>query len=206
MPKSLFRHLGNLAIHQNLLKEMNHHYYKTVTMRISIISFVILLQQTLPSAVAFTLQQSKAKSPTVAQFAPSFYPTQNTARGPLFGSNPTYADIHHINNRHSASDFLYNVLSLPQSVILREIRFPVLAVAGWSMVVSLVHRCLAMSGPASQAMAMKMSIPGTAHSLLVSALGLLLVFRTNSAYQRFNVSHRGDFQTRFTHESRLIPF
>ena len=30
-----------------------------------------------------------------------------------------------------------------------------------------------------------MCIPPTAHSLMVSALGLLLVFRTNSAYQRF---------------------
>jgi hypothetical protein len=160
--------------------------------------------------VAFsTLQQSKVKSPAVAQFAPSFHATPNTARGPLFGSNPTYADIHHVNNRHSASDFLYNVLSLPQSVILREIRFPVLAVAGWSLVVSLLHRFLSMSGPASQAIAMKMSIPGTAHSLLVSALGLLLVFRTNSAYQRFNVSHRGGVEMCLfvrLPESRLMPF
>lgn len=160
-------------------------------MRVSIISIIFLLKQQLPGAEAFsTPQHSNAvkKSQVGSKFEPSSIQTQNTARGPLFGSNPSYSDIHHINNRHSASDFLYNVLSMPQSVILREIRFPVLAVAGWSLVVSLVHRFLLTSGPASQAMAMKMSIPGTAHSLLVSALGLLLVFRTNSAYQRFNVS------------------
>ena len=163
-------------------------------MRVSIITIVFLLNQVLPGAVAFSSSQhgNSVKKPQfgskLVEPSLSLQTHQNTARGPLFGSTPSHSDIHHINNRHSAADFLYNVLSLPQSVILREIRFPVLAVAGWSLVVSIAHRLLSVSGPASQAMAMKMSIPGTAHSLLVSALGLLLVFRTNSAYQRFNVS------------------
>lgn len=159
-------------------------------MKVTIISLILLLKQGLPGAVAFSApqQSNSLKKPQTSWEFQSSSKTPASTRSPLFGSNPTYADIHHINNRHSASDFLYNVLSLPQSVILREIRFPVLAVAGWSLVVSLVHRFLLMSSPAAQTMAMKMSIPGTAHSFLVSALGLLLVFRTNSAYQRFNVS------------------
>jgi Bestrophin, RFP-TM, chloride channel len=95
-----------------------------------------------------------------------------------------------MNNRHSASDWLYNIKSLPQSKVLREIRNPVLAVAAWSFVVSAIHtvgNSASWAPPILQYVARKMCIPGTAHSFLVSALGLLLVFRTNSAYQRFNV-------------------
>lgn len=88
-----------------------------------------------------------------------------------------------LNNRHSASDWLYNVRSLPQSKVLRDVRNPVLATGIWSLLVSILHRTLRMKAPA---LASAITIPGTAHSYLVSALGLLLVFRTNSAYQRFN--------------------
>lgn len=93
-----------------------------------------------------------------------------------------------VNNRHSASDWLYNIRSFPQSKVLREIRNPVVAVAGWSLIVSLVYRVglSSLASPSFRYFAEHMCIPGTAHSFLVSALGLLLVFRTNSAYQRFN--------------------
>ena len=91
-----------------------------------------------------------------------------------------------LNNRHSASDWLYNIRSLHQSQILREVHQPVLAVAAWAAAVSIVHRFLSMSSRFAH-VAQHLSIPGTAHSFLVSALGLLLVFRTNSAYQRFYV-------------------
>jgi Bestrophin, RFP-TM, chloride channel len=104
-----------------------------------------------------------------------------TATSPT-GSNSGYDPL---NNRHSASDWLYNVRSLPQSKVLREIRNPVLAVAAWSASVSILHALLKQAGWTRWAA--HLCIPGTAHSFLVSALGLLLVFRTNSAYQRFNV-------------------
>ena len=94
-----------------------------------------------------------------------------------------------LNNRHSASDWLYNVMSLPKSSVLRDIRNPVVTVAAWSTVVSIVQRCLAASSSGIlKQMASNMCIGATPHSLLVSSLGLLLVFRTNSAYQRFYVS------------------
>jgi Bestrophin, RFP-TM, chloride channel len=106
-----------------------------------------------------------------------------------------------MNNRHSASDWLYNIKSFPQSKVLREIRNPVLAVASWSFVVSLVHTIgtsTTWAPPLLKYVATQMCIPGTAHSFLVSALGLLLVFRTNSAYQRFNVSVCSqDYETGF---------
>ena len=97
-----------------------------------------------------------------------------------------------INNRHSASDWLYNIKSLPNSKVLTEIKKPVLAVAGWSVFVSVAHAALACSSNASwRSLATRLCIPATAHSFLVSALGLLLVFRTNSSYQRFYVSVQG---------------
>lgn len=109
----------------------------------------------------------------------------------LFGFTQTPSDIDPLYNRHSASDWLYNVRSFPQSKVLREIRNPVLAAAWWGFAVSVVHKICAISNSRClNVLAAHMSIPGTAHSFLVSALGLLLVFRTNSAYQRFNVSRK----------------
>jgi predicted membrane chloride channel (bestrophin family) len=85
--------------------------------------------------------------------------------------------------RYSASDWWHNILSLPRSSILRAIQGPILAVVLWSSAVSLVHRLLLLAD--WDALAGGMCISSSPHSLVVSALGLLLVFRTNSAYQRF---------------------
>ena len=94
-----------------------------------------------------------------------------------------------VNHRHSARDWIHNVASLPHSSILRDIREPVLAVVAWSTVVSAVHRLLmASTNPVWAGLGANLQVGPTAHSFLVSSLGLLLVFRTNSAYQRFAVS------------------
>ena len=94
-----------------------------------------------------------------------------------------------VNHRHSAKDWIHNVASLPHSSILRDIRDPVLAVVSWSTLVSVVHRLLMTStNPVWGGLGGQMQVGATAHSFLVSSLGLLLVFRTNSAYQRFAVS------------------
>ncbi|CAM9919983.1 unnamed protein product [Ascophyllum nodosum] len=77
--------------------------------------------------------------------------------------------------RYSSKAWLHNLRTLPSSVILHRIKHPVLAQTCWAAVVSLIH---AASGGA-----WSMSIKP--HTLLGSALGLLLVFRTNAAYQRF---------------------
>jgi len=55
-------------------------------------------------------------------------------------------------------------------------------------VISLIHAKL--NGIGRMEAARNMCIPVQAHSLTVSALGLLLVFRTNSAYQRFTEGRR----------------
>jgi predicted membrane chloride channel (bestrophin family) len=86
--------------------------------------------------------------------------------------------------RYSASDWLANVKSLPRSTILRAIQGPVLSVMVWSLLVSLIHGILLLFRR-TRWMANSMCLSSKPHSFLVSALGLLLVFRTNSAYQRF---------------------
>lgn len=101
----------------------------------------------------------------------------------------TIPDVYHNDpndTRYSASDWLHNIKSLPRSSILREIRRPVLTIMTWSTVVSFVHHFFRQGG--MNKAAQRMCLSSKPHSLLVSALGLLLVFRTNSAYQRFAVS------------------
>jgi predicted membrane chloride channel (bestrophin family) len=81
---------------------------------------------------------------------------------------------------YSSRDWLHNTFTLPTSAILREIRFPVFSMALWATFISLIYKFLP-----NRDLAKKMIIPTQPHSLLTSSLGLLLVFRTNSAYQRF---------------------
>jgi len=86
-------------------------------------------------------------------------------------------------DRYASRDWLHNTLNLANSAILKSIRFPVLFMTFWGTAISLVHRQLKINGMTE--VATRMCIPTQSHSLTVSALGLLLVFRTNSAYQRF---------------------
>jgi ion channel-forming bestrophin family protein len=79
-------------------------------------------------------------------------------------------------------DWFHNTINLPKSEILRSVRSPVLAVTCWASFLSVLHHRLLRTNPLA---AQHMYIPSAPHSLMMSALGLLLVFRTNSAYQRF---------------------
>ena len=89
-------------------------------------------------------------------------------------------------NRQSSKDWLHNIASIPRSTVLQEILSPVLTITAWSTLISVVHRTFQMSQIQSMnKIAMNMCISTSMHSFLVSSLGLLLVFRTNSAYQRF---------------------
>jgi hypothetical protein len=86
-------------------------------------------------------------------------------------------------DRYASKDWLHNTINLANSAILKEIAFPVLFMTCWGGGISFIHSKLILSGRVDAAM--HMCIPVQPHSLMVSALGLLLVFRTNSAYQRF---------------------
>lgn len=85
-------------------------------------------------------------------------------------------------DRYSSADWFHNTLSLPNSAILKAIRFPVSFMTSWATFISILYMRWLKTRPRS---ASCLVIPSTPHSLMVSALGLLLVFRTNSAYQRF---------------------
>ncbi|CAM9284102.1 unnamed protein product, partial [Phaeothamnion confervicola] len=76
--------------------------------------------------------------------------------------------------RYSSKDWVHNIVTMPSSIILNRIKMPVMFQMGWAALVALVHAFTHFAG-----LSMK---PAT---LLGSALGLLLVFRTNAAYQRF---------------------
>jgi len=85
-------------------------------------------------------------------------------------------------DRYSSGDWWHNTLSLPNSAILRSIRGPVLFMSCWAGFLSMLYRNLLVSNPQA---ANLMCLSSTPHSLMSSALSLLLVFKTNSAYQRF---------------------
>ena len=96
----------------------------------------------------------------------------------------TFADPN--DKRYSASDWFHNMQSIPNSAILREIKGPVGWITAWSTLVSIVHKLCNVGGLGH--VADMMCLGATPHSLISSVIGLLLVFRTNSAYQRFKVS------------------
>ena len=81
--------------------------------------------------------------------------------------------------RYSSRDWFHSLITFPNSNILHDIQGPVRAITLWATAWSLVdHFWTATSH--------RFYLPSAApHSLMMSVLGLLLVFRTNSAYQRF---------------------
>lgn len=102
--------------------------------------------------------------------------TANNVPASLYNSNCS-------DDRYTSSHWLHNMKTLPNSKILSEIKEPVMAITIWSSFVSLIHQLLLRNGFTKWAKSI--CFTSTPHSFLVSALGLLLVFRTNSAYQRF---------------------
>jgi ion channel-forming bestrophin family protein len=87
-------------------------------------------------------------------------------------------------SRYSSRDWFHNTVTLPQSDILKSIRSPVIAVTSWGVFLSLLHYKLLLQNN-KVALVQSIYLPIVPHSLMMNALGLLLVFRTNSAYQRF---------------------
>ena len=80
--------------------------------------------------------------------------------------------------RYAASAWLDVLRQTPQSRVLRNTKGPVLAVLGWSLTWSfLLHHVPALH---------RIRFPSLPHGASISVVSLLLVFRTNSAYQKFN--------------------
>lgn len=85
--------------------------------------------------------------------------------------------------RYSSRDWLHSLITVPNSRILMEVQSPVRAIFIWTTALSVIHEIFLRYRPAWNSY---LHLPSSSpHSLMMSALGLLLVFRTNSAYQRF---------------------
>jgi len=76
--------------------------------------------------------------------------------------------------RYSTNDWRRVLWQTPQSTVLRRVMQPVLSIMVFSLIVSLVYWALPVP-----------ALSFKPHSLVGSALSLLLVFRTNAAYTRF---------------------
>ena len=121
-------------------------------------------------------ESSSSSSPSVEQT------TLLSSRAASLGKTDEPLEEVPSDQRYSSSDWWHNIRSLPGSLILRAIRGPVLAATAWAFVFSLLHAALL---PRAPSVAARLCMSDKPHSFLASALGLLLVFRTNSAYQRF---------------------
>lgn len=77
--------------------------------------------------------------------------------------------------RYSTNDVFECLASWPSSRILKRIRYTLTLLTLWALALTSVYK----------AFKLKYSIPGSIHSIAGSALSLLLVFRTNSSYDRF---------------------
>lgn len=77
--------------------------------------------------------------------------------------------------RFSSSHWFEAIKSWPKSSTLKQIRHPLYSMTGVALLTCIAHCCFGMPGLPTMA----------AHTLLGSGLSLLLVFRTNTAYQRF---------------------
>jgi len=91
------------------------------------------------------------------------------------GHSAEYARYLQPAKRLSCSEWLGSLRRIPRSRVIRQIRQPLLGLTGVAFLVSIAHCLFQMP-----------TLPTlSAHTLLGSGLSLLLVFRTNTAYQRF---------------------
>lgn len=80
--------------------------------------------------------------------------------------------------RYRSADWLHILTQTPSSVVLNRIQEPVLVNTLWAFVVVVMDTAFGILPSGARAI-------GRAHALVGSALGLLLVFRTNAAYNRY---------------------
>ncbi|KAJ8601558.1 hypothetical protein CTAYLR_005247 [Chrysophaeum taylorii] len=89
---------------------------------------------------------------------------------------------------YDAKDWLRVLSSWPSSFVVRRIRSPLVAISAWALGVSVVHgAALAKAGVVFGLLGAAAPGVGIAKTMTLagSALSLLLVFRTNTAYNRY---------------------
>ena len=116
---------------------------------------------------------------------------QHEARVVVGGVKPQYTSSSRTG--YDARDWSRVLLTWPSSFVVRRIRSPLIAISFWSLVVACLHQLLLVSSSSPWvttilgqlgAVAPGIGIARTM-TLAGSALSLLLVFRTNTAYNRY---------------------
>jgi hypothetical protein len=167
---------------------------KTKSSLLPLQQLLLLLPASLPSAtLAFAPPRTRA---TISASALSYLndctslehshtssSSQPTLLETLDAEMDTFASPN--DRRYSASDWFHNILNFHNSSILNQIRQPVGVISLWSVLVSLFYKYSLGRGWDVE----RMVLGSTPHSFIAGTVGLLLVFRTNSAYQRFRVSN-----------------
>lgn len=77
--------------------------------------------------------------------------------------------------RYKVDDWFRNVLSLPHSFILQRVSGQVMVFTGWAAFVTYLNYSVGV----------KWEVASQPHTWMLTAVGLLLVYRTNAAYDRF---------------------
>ena len=83
--------------------------------------------------------------------------------------------------RYSSDDWLQCLKSLPSSRILKRVKYNILFCTFWTALWTYFFK----SASAKMNFIKILSYPASVHSIVGTALGLLLVFRTNASYDRF---------------------
>jgi putative membrane protein len=95
-----------------------------------------------------------------------------------FGDYPTSSIALNALKRHprySSASWKESLLTLPSSRILARIRSFILFIVAWTTGLTILYKLKIL----------RLFLAGTVHAILGSALSLLLVFRTNSSYDKF---------------------
>lgn len=145
------------------------------------IASLLLYINNLPSNNAFQFHnQQKLISKSQAKTMPSSYslrPTTGATTQDKYSLIRFMPPLQAIKGpvRYSSDDWLECLRTLPTSRILDRTRFSILVNTAWTTFLVFLFKYFKL----------KFNFPVTVHSILGSALSLLLVFRTNSSYDRF---------------------
>ena len=97
-------------------------------------------------------------------------------------------------NMRSSTRFIFGILNMPRSFILANVAVPVFILTAWAAAAAALHYGGAGAAIASAAPALAQYFPAKFDdapiALSASILPLLLVFRTNSAYGRFDEARK----------------
>ena len=119
----------------------------------------------------YTPDSGSSPDTAIADFQSAVVASDETKKDTLYSRRPSFD----MGLRYSSNDWLNNFITAPVSFTLKRIKFHLLTNVALCAIAIYTYS----KNPDS------IGLPMTGHSLLGSSLGLLLSYRTNSAYGRF---------------------